>query len=167
MDTFQQQLVRIPARVRRDGLIETVSANELAPGEIVVLSAGDIVPADCRLLDGTRLRVQEGALTGESGSVEKAVDPRCLDDLPVWEQHNMAFCGTRVTDGSGLGLVTATGERTAYGRVVALTHAARCVPHRSQHPHADTTQIVMVFFLIFLGIIVALSLLHLVLFAAT
>lgn len=159
MDTFQQQLTRIPARVCRDGLIETVSANELAPGAIVLLSAGDIVPADCRLLDCTRLRVQEGVLTGESGAVEKTTDPQCLDDLPVWERHNIAFCGTWVTDGSGLGLVTAIGEDTAYGQIVTLTQAVQRGRHRSQQSHTDTTQIVMVFLLIVLAVLVVVGLL--------
>ena len=131
MNTFQQQIARIPARVSRDGKIETVSASELRPGDIVLLAAGDIVPADSRLLSCAQLRLQESVLTGESGSVEKTADAPCAENLPVWEQRNMVFFGTRVTAGIGLGVVTAVGAGTEYGRIVALTEAVQRVSIRS------------------------------------
>ena len=131
MNTFQQQIARIRARVNREGRVATVSASELLPGDIVLLAAGDIVPADCRLLSCAQLWVQEGVLTGESGSIEKSAAALCAENLPIWEQCNRVFYGTHVTAGSALGVVTAVGACTEYGRIVALTEAVQHVSIRS------------------------------------
>lgn len=138
MNTFQQQIVRIQAKVSREGRVETVSARSLRPGDIVLLAAGDTVPADCRLLSCSHLRLQESVLTGESGSIEKTADAPCAENLPVWEQRSMVFFGTRVTAGSGLGVVTAVGAGTEYGRIVALTEAVQRVSIRRDLTMADS-----------------------------
>lgn len=160
---LKQQIARISVKVCRNERIEMVSGSKLIPGDIVLLSAGDIVPADCRLLNCAQLHLQEGALTGESGSVEKSTDALYLGNLPVWEQRNMAFCGTRVTAGNGMAVVTAVGECTEYGRIEALTQAVRRVPYPSSHPHPKTNRMIMVFVLILLvllGLFVVLGLLR-------
>ena len=113
--------------MRRKGRIETVSASELLPDDIVMLSAGDVVPADCRLISCAQLRLQEGVLTGESGTVDKTAEAPCSENLSIWEQRNMVFFGTRVAAGSGLGIMTAVGACTEYGRIVALTGAVKRV----------------------------------------
>ncbi len=106
-------------RVLRDGAPRDVPAVELVPGDAVVLEAGDMTPADLRLVDSAGLRVNEAALTGESVPVDKTVAP-IAGDAPLAERTNMAFKGTTVTAGRGLGLVTATGMHTELGHIAAL-----------------------------------------------
>ena len=113
----------VEAKVRRGGELKEVKADSLVPGDIVVVDAGDIVTADMRLIESNRLRVDESALTGESVPVGKeigAIDP----EAPVAERTNMLFKGTAVTEGSGNGVVTATGMDTELGRISQLTSEA-------------------------------------------
>jgi len=119
------------ARVVRDGETLLVPAPELVPGDLVRLDAGDIVTADLRLLEARALRINEAALTGESEPAEKSTDP--LPDVPdgvLADQRNVAFNGTAVTYGRGLGIVVTTGMSTALGRVAELLqeHAAGQTP---------------------------------------
>ncbi len=111
------------ARVIRDGAALIVAAEELVPGDIVLLDAGDVVPADLRLVETARLQAEEAALTGESVPVEKgsaALDDR---DLPLGERTGMAYKGTLITHGRGRGVVVATGMRTELGHIAALLSA--------------------------------------------
>jgi Ca2+-transporting ATPase len=115
------------ARVRRDGIAHTLPATELVPGDIVELVAGNVIPADLRLLETTGLQTDESALTGESHSVEKITDRLDQSDLPVGDRRNLCFKGTSVTRGTGLGLVFATGMQTELGRVADLLAKERRV----------------------------------------
>ena len=145
-------------QVRRDGGVQTIPASELAPGDIVLLQAGDPVPADCRLIQCANLRIQEAALTGESEPVDKT--PSALDEssLPVCDQRNMAFMGTDVVAGHGLAVVTATGAHTEWGRIAALTQAVR----RERRPcrHTEVGFIVTGLLLIIIGVLLVLGILH-------
>lgn len=107
-------------RVRRGGRVQEISARDLVRGDIVLLEAGNLVPADCRLLETANLRIQEAALTGESEPVEK--DPRALagEDLPLGDRRNMAYMGTVVTFGRGLTVVVETGMDTELGNIAEL-----------------------------------------------
>ncbi|MEN9509807.1 MAG: hypothetical protein RLZZ621_2370 [Gemmatimonadota bacterium] len=107
------------ARVRRNGKDETVPASALVPGDLVLLEAGQIVPADVRLLTAHALRVEEAALTGESQPVTKQQTP-VGGDAPLGDQFSMAFKGTIVSAGRGCGVVVATGARTQLGRIATL-----------------------------------------------
>ena len=111
-----QKLLVVQARVRRDGKEETLSAEELVPGDVVLLESGNRVPADLRLIKARNLAVDESLLTGESLAVEKS-DQAAEEGLAVSERASMAFAGATVTSGRGLGVVAATGLRTEVGRI--------------------------------------------------
>ena len=107
------------ATVTRDGERHEIPAEELVPGDIVHLASGDRVPADLRLIDIKSLRVMEAALTGESLAVEKQVDA-VAEDAALGDRASMAWSGTLVTYGQGIGVVTATGTATELGRISTL-----------------------------------------------
>ena len=108
------------ATVRRDGQLVRIAAEELVPGDVVMLEAGSAVPADARLLRSAALQVDESALTGESAAVWKDADARPAPDGPLAERANVVHLGTAVLSGSGLALVTATGPATELGRIGQL-----------------------------------------------
>ena len=107
-------------RVRRGGTLQELPAQELVPGDIIVLEAGNTVPADVRLISSANLRVQEAALTGESEAVEKETGALARADLPLGDRRNMAYMGTNVTYGRGTAVVTGTGMETELGKIATL-----------------------------------------------
>ncbi len=118
-----RSLVHTRARVLRDGREQAVPSEELVPGDLVLLEAGDKVPADVRLTRLVELRIDESALTGESLPVTK--DQVVLPEtVPVADRRNMAYSGTLVTTGSGAGIVVATGAETELGEIHRLVGAA-------------------------------------------
>lgn len=104
------------ATVIRGGRRRDVEAESLVPGDVVVLEAGDKVPADLRIFDNKSLRIQEAILTGESVPVEKDVSP-VAEDAPLGDRACLAYSGTMVTFGVGRGVVMETGDRTEIGRI--------------------------------------------------
>jgi magnesium-transporting ATPase (P-type) len=107
------------ASLVRDGRRVTVSADDIVPGDYVLLDAGDRVPADLRLARARNLRVDEAILTGESVAVEKATD-LVDNDAPLGDRFSMAFSGTFVAAGHGAGVAVATGANTELGRISTL-----------------------------------------------
>ncbi|MCP9448062.1 MAG: cation-transporting P-type ATPase, partial [Nitrospira sp.] len=107
------------AKVRRDGQTVRIPSEEVVPGDVVLLESGDKVPADLRLTKVRELRVDESALTGESLPVEK-VDHVLPSETVVSDRKNMAFSGTFVTYGQGIGVVVSTGVETELGRIHQL-----------------------------------------------
>jgi len=109
-------------RVRRDGHVHELSAAELVPGDIVLLEAGDRVPADGRLIEAVNLQIEEAALTGESLAVEKSSDPMPDSDPPpdLGDRVNIAYMGTAVTYGRGTLAVTGTGLKTQLGNIATM-----------------------------------------------
>lgn len=107
------------ARVRRDGVEEVVEAEELVPGDIVILNPGDRVPADLRLIEAANLRTEESALTGESTPVNKSTDPVGEGTL-LAERYSMVYLGTSVAAGRAIGVVTETGSATELGKIGTL-----------------------------------------------
>ncbi|MAT98481.1 MAG: ATPase [Anaerolineaceae bacterium] len=107
-------------KVRRDGQIVEISARELVPGDVVLLEAGNLVPADGRLLESINLKVEEAALTGESEAVSKIVEPLDDKELPIGDRKNMVFMGTVITYGRGTAVITETGMSTELGNIAEL-----------------------------------------------
>ncbi|HEU4434339.1 MAG TPA: HAD-IC family P-type ATPase, partial [Pyrinomonadaceae bacterium] len=108
------------ATVVRDGREERVPARDLVPGDVIVLSTGDKVPADARVTEAVNLQTVEAALTGESAPVEKHSTPLSEPQLPAGDQRNIAFAGTAVTYGRGRALVVATGMTTEFGKIARM-----------------------------------------------
>ena len=113
----------VKARVLRDGREQEINAEQLAPGDILLLETGALVPADGRILSESELSIDESPLTGESVPVEKDAAP-LEEDTQVADRRNMVFKGTAITNGSGKVVVTATGMRTEIGNISALVSSA-------------------------------------------
>jgi len=111
------------ARVRRDGRVVEVPSAELVPGDVVLLEGGDVVAADLRLVETSKLECDESAMTGESLPAAKGIEP-VPAGTTLAERVGMAFQGTAVTRGSGAGIVTATGMQSELGRIAALVEQA-------------------------------------------
>ena len=108
-------------RVRRSGKIQEISAEELTPGDIVLIGEGDRVPADGRLIESINLQVEEAALTGESAPVDKETDAIKTDEvIPLGDRVNMAYMGTTVNYGRGEMVVIHTGLRTEIGNIATM-----------------------------------------------
>ncbi|WP_276252229.1 cation-translocating P-type ATPase [Haloarcula rara] len=111
-----RELAAPTTTVRRDGEPVSLPAPRLVPGDVVELAGGDVVPADCRLLEARSLEVDEAALTGESVPVSKSVPP-VPADTPLAERPSMVYRGTNVSRGSGVAVVTGTGMDTEVGAI--------------------------------------------------
>jgi Ca2+-transporting ATPase len=119
-----QRISESTVRVRRDGEDKEISANELVPGDIVLLEAGDMIAADLRLLEANSLQCDEAALTGESVAADKNIDAIADEDVALGDRSNMVYKGTAVTQGSGHGVVVATAMQTEIGHVSQLVEKA-------------------------------------------
>jgi Ca2+-transporting ATPase len=113
-------MVKTSARVRRDGTEMEISTEAVVPGDVVILAAGDEVPADGRIIEASALQIDESALTGESVPAAKQVAAPDGEDLAPGDQTDMAFLHTPVTHGSGLMIVTATGGDTEVGKIAGM-----------------------------------------------
>jgi len=119
MEALKQMAVT-QARVFREGIVHGLPATALVPGDIVLLEAGNAVPADLRIVESINLKIEEASLTGESNAIDKIIKRIDTENLPVSDQRNMAFKGTFVTNGRGRGIVTATGMQTELGRIAKM-----------------------------------------------
>ena len=115
-------------RVVRDGTPREVSARELTRGDVVLLEAGNAIPADLRLTETVNLRVQEAALTGESEPIEKSTAALENREMPIGDRVNLAYMGTLVTNGRGRGVVVATGMETELGKIASLIQSVASEP---------------------------------------
>ncbi|MFL6029522.1 MAG: cation-translocating P-type ATPase, partial [Gaiellaceae bacterium] len=148
-----QKMMIIKAKVRRDGQLAELPAHQLVPGDIVQIEAGDIVPADGRLLQAATLEVAESALTGESLPVSKGVETVDGHDVPLGDRTDMVFMNTNTTRGAGQFVVTATGMNTEVGHISnMLQHEDDTETPLTRQLAKLTTQI-----LIIAGIAVAIS----------
>ncbi|WP_435321458.1 cation-translocating P-type ATPase [Muriventricola aceti] len=108
------------AHVLREGRAKKISAAALVPGDVILLEAGDMVPADARVMECSRLQADESAMTGESVPVEKGAHDRLPEEAALGDRTNMVLSGTMITAGRGTALVVATGMDTQMGRIANL-----------------------------------------------
>ncbi|MFA7078898.1 MAG: HAD-IC family P-type ATPase, partial [Syntrophomonas sp.] len=107
------------AKVLRNSEVQLLNTDEIVPGDIVMIEAGDYIPADIRLIEVNSLKIEEAALTGESVPVGKIIDAIVQPDIVTGDKINMAYLGTSVTYGRGTGVVVATGMSTEVGKIAA------------------------------------------------
>ena len=117
-----KKMAALTATVIRGGVESEIPARELVPGDLVMLSVGDKVPADTRLIEAINLRVDESPLTGESVPSEKSVDPVPLD-APLAERACVVYAGTVVSYGRGRGIVFSTAQQTEFGKIASMMQA--------------------------------------------
>lgn len=115
-----KQMTVAQTKVLRDERVATLLVTVLVPGDVVLLEAGNVVPADVRLIEAISLKIEEATLTGESHAIEKVDQPLETGDLPLGDRKNMAFKGTFVTHGRGTAIVIATGMQTEIGRIANM-----------------------------------------------
>ena len=125
-----QEMSAAQSKVIRDGKMSHMPSSELVPGDVVLLEAGDSVPADCRVLESASMKIEEAALTGESVPVEKHADVielgEGMDDVPLGDRKNMCYMGSTVVYGRGRAVVVGTGMNTEMGKIAtALTQAKK------------------------------------------
>ena len=125
-----QEMSAAQSKVIRDGKMVHMASSELVPGDVVLLEAGDSVPADCRVIESASMKIEEAALTGESVPVEKHADVISLaegtDDVPLGDRKNMCYMGSTVVYGRGRAVVVGTGMNTEMGKIAsALTNAKK------------------------------------------
>lgn len=143
------KLVTTKATVLRGGQEVIAPDKELVPGDIVILREGEKVPADCRILEQSSLKVNESAITGESVSVEKNAEtlPSGSRNIPLPSQSNMLFCGTLITSGNAKAVVIATGIYSVMGKISgSIQHIQREIPLQRQIRHLANILILAVLF---------------------
>ena len=115
-----QKMSAPTCKVKRNGKIEIVKGEDVVPGDIILLEAGNYVPADCRLISSYNLKIEESTLTGENAPVEKTSDIILKEKVPVGDMLNMAFATTVVVNGHGEAVVTETGMNTKVGKIAKM-----------------------------------------------
>ena len=115
------EMTKATSKVIRDGVVQNIKSEELVIGDVIVLEAGDAIPADCRILESFSMKVEEAALTGESYPVNKIVDMIYLKentlDIPLGDRTNMLYNGSTISYGRGKAVVVATGMDTEMGKI--------------------------------------------------
>ncbi len=144
------------AKVLRDGVAVQLPARELVVGDVILLEAGDMIPADGRLIENASLKVDESALTGESLAVEKSTDT-ILTEAPLGDRTNMLFSGSFVTYGRGKAVVTDVGMQTEVGKIAGLLKSTSEKQTPLQANLDDFGKKLSILILIFCGILFAIN----------
>ncbi len=147
-------------RAVRGGQVREVPAAELVPGDIILLEEGNLVPADCRIVESRSLRAMEAALTGESVPVEKEAGALEKVDVPLGDRRNMAFMGTMISYGHGRALVVETGMRTELGRIATMIQSVEREPTPLQQRLDHLGRRLAVAALLLVGLIFAIGLMR-------
>ena len=145
-------------RVLREGKVAEILAVELVVGDIIFVDAGMQIAADGRLIEAVKLKVREGALTGESQGVNKFADQLFDEDEPLGDRRNMVFQGTEVLQGRGMMLVTATGMQTELGKIANLLQDVELEETPLQKRMGELSKALVVASLVFVAIVMAVGL---------
>jgi magnesium-transporting ATPase (P-type) len=143
-----RKMIVLQCTVLRDGQQKVLPTRELVPGDVVILSGGDRIPADLRLFYTKDVAIDEATLTGESVPVEKHIDPVPEPDLSPGDQRCIAFGGTFITRGSARGIVVGTADQTEFGKIAKLVKETRTVATPLQKKIADFTRVLIIAILI-------------------
>lgn len=155
-----QKLAVPTVKVCRDRTVVEISATQLVPGDILLLEAGNSVPADARLIESANLRIQEASLTGESEPAEKISQALGQEDLALGDRQNMVYMGTAVTYGRGVAVVTETGMRSELGQIATAIQTAVREPTRLQKRLDELGRSLAIVILILVATIFGLGLLR-------
>lgn len=154
-----QKMSTPTTRVRRDGQITQLSSKELVVGDVILLEAGDIIPADVRFLKTQNVKVEEAALTGESVAVTKDEAAIDAESAALGDQHNMGFMNTSMTAGTAEAVVVATGKDTEVGKIAQMLNSAEPTVTPLQRNITHLSKILSVLVLAIAVIIFALGML--------
>jgi len=155
-----KKLIAPEALVIREGKEIKVPARELVPGDIVLLDTGDIIPADLRLLETNQLEVEESALTGESVPVKKIANSVYEEKVNLGDRKNMAYMGTTITRGKGIGVITDTAMETEMGQIAGLIQKVYDEQTPLQKRLEQLGRWLVVFCLLIVGVVVVTGILR-------
>jgi len=148
------------AKVIRDSTVQVIPARELVPGDIVLLEAGNYVPADLRIVESVNLKIDESALTGESVPVEKNAEKVLSGEVPLGDRVNCAFMGTVVTYGRGKGIVVSTGMKTEIGMIAKMLESYEEEVTPLQKKLEETGKILGIASLVICGVVFVIGILR-------
>ena len=158
-----QEMAAATSKVYRDGKLITIRSEELVPGDVVVLEAGDAVPADGRIIQCASMKIEEAALTGESVPVDKTEDALDLGnqkEIPLGDRRNMVYMGSTVVYGRGMAVVCETGMNTEMGKIADALAQAKEGKTPLQIKLSQLSKVLTVLVLVICAIIFAVSLLR-------
>jgi len=155
-----QQMLKTVARVRRDGQVMEINAEELVPGDIVLVEAGNVIPADGRLFVAATMEIEEAALTGESVPVLKDPAPVDKPEVPLGDRLCMVYMNTPVTRGRGELIVTGTGMATEIGKIAGMLNATEAQQTPLQKKLNELTRIFVALGAFAIVAVIALGLIH-------
>lgn len=148
------------AKVMRNGIMAEIPARELCVGDIMILEAGDIAAADGRIIEAVNLSSDESSLTGESLAVEKLTEVLTGEKIPVADRRNMIYSGSKITNGRGIAVVTATGMETEIGKIAELLNAAKEKQTPLQKELDNFSKILSIGIIVICAIVMGMSLLR-------
>ena len=159
-----QEMSAAQSKVMRDGKLVHMASSELVPGDVVLLEAGDSVPADCRVLESASMKIEEAALTGESVPVEKHADAIALEagveDVPLGDRKNMCYMGSTVVYGRGRAVVGGTGMDTEMGKIAGALNDAKEELTPLQMKLAELSKILTIMVIVICLVIFAVDILR-------
>ena len=120
-----QKMSSATCKVVRNGIAQTIETSELVVGDIILVEAGDSIPADARIIECSNLKVEEAALTGESVPVDKNNEYIEDDEIPLGDRHNDLFSSTYVTNGKAKAIVTSVGMQTEIGKIAGMLNSQK------------------------------------------